>query len=224
MLSAWLPFKVIVIFERMLFIPLSRDGFAVRVRRTRPRAHVNVAAAAMLIAMLPVFAVAQQKAPAAKPFESIAGCVLQPDEWTDGDSFRTRLPDGRLETFRLYFVDTTESRASGHRSDEQAAYFGLTRAQAVQLGEEAKKFTAKVLEKPFTVHTRWRSLFGIRSLGMVTTSTGEDLGELLVKKGLARVSGVRTPLPDGRDSRTYLAHLAELEAAAKRDRLGGWKR
>jgi hypothetical protein len=28
-----------------------------------------------------------------------------PDEWTDGDSFRVRLPDGRLQTFRLYFVD-----------------------------------------------------------------------------------------------------------------------
>jgi endonuclease YncB( thermonuclease family) len=52
--------------------------------------------------------------------------VLEPDEWTDGDSFRVRLPDSRLETFRLYFVDTTESRSRGKRSDEQAAYFGLT--------------------------------------------------------------------------------------------------
>lgn len=67
-----------------------------------------------------------QKAPSAKPFERFDGCVLEPDEWTDGDSFRVRLPDGRLETFRLYFVDTTESRSRGKRSDEQAAYFGLT--------------------------------------------------------------------------------------------------
>jgi endonuclease YncB( thermonuclease family) len=53
---------------------------------------------------------AAQKAPSAKPFERFDRCVLEPDEWTDGDSFRVRLPDGRLETFRLYFVDTTESR------------------------------------------------------------------------------------------------------------------
>jgi endonuclease YncB( thermonuclease family) len=79
-----------------------------------------------------------QKAPSAKPFERFDGCVLAPDEWTDGDSFRVRLPDGRLETFRLYFVDTTESRSRGKRSDEQAAYFGLTRADAVKLGKEAK--------------------------------------------------------------------------------------
>ena len=86
------------------------------------------------------FAIAQ-KAPPAKPFERFDGCVLEPDEWTDGDSFRVRLPDSRLETFRLYFVDTTESRSRGKRSDEQAAYFGLTRAQAIELGRQAKIFT-----------------------------------------------------------------------------------
>jgi hypothetical protein len=55
-----------------------------------------------------------------------------------------------LATFRLYFVDTTESRTRGKRSDEQAAYFGLTREGAVKLGKEAKAFTAAALQK--TVH------------------------------------------------------------------------
>jgi hypothetical protein len=59
-------------------------------------------------------------------------CVLEPDEWTDGDSFRVRLPDSRFETFRLYFVDTTESRSRGKRSDEQAAQFALTRKRIFQ--------------------------------------------------------------------------------------------
>jgi hypothetical protein len=31
-----------------------------------------------------------QKAPPSKPFERFDGCVLEPDEWTDGDSFRVR--------------------------------------------------------------------------------------------------------------------------------------
>jgi hypothetical protein len=46
---------------------------------------------------------------------------------------------------------------------------------------------------------------------------------LLVSNGLARIYGTRTPLPDGRDSHEYLAHLRELEAeakAAKRGALG----
>ena len=79
-----------------------------------------------------------QKAPPAKPFERFDGCVLKPDEWTDGDSFRVRLPDSRLETFRLYFVDTTESRSRGKRYDEQAAYFGLRSAgnRTWQAGED----------------------------------------------------------------------------------------
>ncbi|MEY2563594.1 MAG: nuclease ue [Verrucomicrobiota bacterium] len=59
---------------------------------------------------------------------------------------------------------------------------------------------------------------------MVYTADGEDLIELLVKNGLARIYGTRTPLPDGRDSRTYLARLAELESEAKRAGRGGWRR
>ena len=77
-------------------------------------------------------------APKAEPFERLDACTLAPDEWTDGDSFCARLPDGSLETFRLYFVDTTESRSRGKRSDEQAAYFSITHARAVELGKEAK--------------------------------------------------------------------------------------
>ena len=95
-------------------------------------------------------ATSAQKAPPAKPFERFDGCMLEPDEWTDGDSFRVRLPDSRLETFRLYFVDTTESRSRGERSDEQAAYFGLTRAQAIELARQ--RYSRQAL-----LHNRSRS-------------------------------------------------------------------
>jgi endonuclease YncB( thermonuclease family) len=165
-----------------------------------------------------------QKAPTAKPFERFDGCVLEPDEWTDGDSFRVRLPDWRLETFRLYFVDTTESRSRGKRSDEQAAYFGLTRADAIKLGEEAKAFTAAALQRPFTIQTRWRRVFGpTRYYAFMFTADGNDLAELLVRHGLARIYGTRTLLPDGRDSRTYLATLRGLEQQAKSAGLGSWR-
>lgn len=165
-----------------------------------------------------------QKAPAAKPFERFDGCVLEPDEWTDGDSFRVRLPDGRLEVFRLYFVDTTESRSRGNRSDDQAAYFGLSREQAVELGKDAKGYTARALAQPFTIVTRWRPVFGpSRYYAFVYTARGNDLAEILVRNGLARIYGTRTPTPDGRDSKQYLARLNELEQLAKAEKLGGWK-
>jgi endonuclease YncB( thermonuclease family) len=164
-----------------------------------------------------------QKAPPSKPFERFDGCVLEPDEWTDGDSFRVRLPDGHLETFRLYFVDTTESRSRGKRSDEQAAYFGLTRAQAIELGRQAKIFTASALAQPFMIYTRWRSVFGpTRYYAIVITRGGRDLNELLVCSGLALIYGSRTPMPDGRVSREYLAHLQALENEAKAAKRGGW--
>jgi len=134
-----------------------------------------------------------------------------------------RLAEGRLETFRLYFIDTSESRSRGTRSDEQAAYFGLTRAQAIELGSQAKVFTARALAQPFTIYTRWRSVFGpTRYYAIVMTSGGRDLNELLVSSGLARIYGTRTPLPDGRDCREYLAHLHALENEAKAAKRGGW--
>src|SRR5436309_1700260 len=171
--------------------------------------HINIQRSIfpLLIVLVCLSALAiAQNAPPSKPFERFDGCVLEPDEWTDGDSFRVRLPDNRLETFRLYFVDTTESRSRGKRSDEQAAYFGLTRAQAIELGRQAKIFTASALAQPFTIYTRWRKVFGpTRYYAIVGTADGHDLNELLVNAGLARIYGTRTPLPDGRDSRTYRA-------------------
>ena len=177
--------------------------------------------AAVALALPPV--AGPPGAPSAKPFEYLGACQIEPDEWTDGDSFRVRLRDGRIETFRLYFVDTTESRSRGKRSDEQAAYFGITHEQAIELGKQAKTFTARAIAQPFTVYTRWRLVFvGSRFYAVVLTSDGQDLAELLVRAGLARIYGTRTPLPEGRDSRTYLRHLRQLEAEAKAQKVAGW--
>ena len=83
-------------------------------------------------------------------------------------------------------------------------------------------FTANALSQPFTIYTRWRSVFGSRYYAIVVTADGHDLDELLVSNGLARIYGTRTPLPDGRDSREYLAHLHALETEAKAAKRGGW--
>jgi endonuclease YncB( thermonuclease family) len=151
--------------------------------------------------------------------------ALEPDEWSDGDSFRVRLPGSRSETFRLYFVDTTESLSRGKRSDVQAAYFGLTRAQAIELGRQAKIFTASAasaLVHPFTICTLAERFGPTRYYAIVITSGGRDLNEVLVSSGLARIYGTPTPLPDGRDSREYLAHLHPPENEAKAAKRSEW--
>jgi len=67
-----------------------------------------------------------------------------------------------------------------------------------------------------------RSALG-RVYCIVLVNGTEDLNELLVANGLARIYGTKTSLPDGRDSRAYITRLAELEGQAKRERKGGWR-
>ena len=166
---------------------------------------------------------------ASKPFQKIEACRWKADRWNDGDSFHAITGDaGKEIVARLYFVDTPEAEtAYRDRLDEQAAYWRITREQAVTIAHEASAFTAKRLAAPFTVWTRWHSALGRTAIGrvycIILTAEGRDLNELLIENGLARIYGTRTTLYDGRDSRKYLARLAELEAQAKREKRGAWR-
>ena len=178
------------------------------------------------VLLLPVVALAQT-APPAQPFQRLDGCIYKPQRWNDGDSFHVILPDQKETVLRLYFVDTPEEeRIYADRIAEQAAHFGISADRAVEIGREASEFTRQALSKPFTIYTRWRRALGrsrlLRYYAMIIRADGRDLNELLVSNGLARIYGTRTPLPDGRTSREYLAHLAELEAEAKAARRGAW--
>jgi endonuclease YncB( thermonuclease family) len=176
--------------------------------------------------LIPVLAFAQQ-APPARPFQRFDGCIYKPQRWNDGDSFHVILPDRKEVILRLYFVDTPEEeRVYADRIAEQAAYFGITPDAAIEIGRAASEFTKQALTKPFTIYTRWRRALGRSAIwryyAIVVTADGRDLNELLVSAGLARIYGTRTPLPDGRDSRTYLAHLHELENEARAAKRGAW--
>jgi endonuclease YncB( thermonuclease family) len=178
--------------------------------------------------LVPLLAFAQH-APPARPFQPFDGCIYKPQRWNDGDSFHVILPDRKEVIFRLYFVDTPEEEpVYADRIAEQAAYFGISPNAAAEIGHEASDFTKQALAKPFKIQTRWRLALGRSTLpryyAIVMTADGHDLNELLVSAGLARIYGTRTPLPDGRDSRTYLARLAELEAQAKAARRGAWSK
>ena len=162
-------------------------------------------------------------------FQKVENCRWKADRWNDGDSFHVITGDaGKEIVARLYFADTPEAEtAYRDRLNEQAAYFGITREQAVTIAHEAAAFTAKQLAAPFTVWTRWRSALGRSAIGrvycIIITTEGRDLNELLIENGLARIYGTRTPLFDGRTSAQYLARLAELEAAAKKAKRGAWR-
>lgn len=169
-------------------------------------------------------------------YESFSGCSLVADHSNDGDSFRVRLPDGRSEVFRLYFVDTPESAFKRYRDGEtnherirhQAADLGgLTPEQAVELGVTAKKFTLGLLSKRrFTLHTAWDSPYrdGRYHAFVRVTDKGLErwLHELLVERGLARIRTKPADLPDGTSAKKQLGKLRELERAARSSEAGAW--
>ncbi len=170
------------------------------------------------------------------PFQKVGNCVWKADPWNDGDSFHVVVPNGnpaiRTATVevivRLYFVDTPEAEATYEaRIEDQAAYFGISYEQALQLAQEAATFTEKRLAKPFAIWTRGSPAMGISTLrriySFVVTANGEDLNAALVCNGLARIHGSKTTLPTGEVSKDYIARLTELEKVAKAQKLGGWR-
>lgn len=148
----------------------------------------------------------------------------------DGDSFRVAVGD-RTYILRLYFVDCPETEphtdADVRRIQEQTRYFGLAdNLQTLHFGREATAFVEQVLAQPFTVHTTsarapGRSAEG-RIFAFVETADGRDLGEALVRQGLARAFGVGRGGPDGRPRDELAARMADLEQSAMLRRAGIW--
>jgi len=170
-------------------------------------------------------------------YEVLERCSLIPHKHNDGDSFHVRTPKGEDVEFRLYFVDTPESRPKtyGHgannfkRIAEQGAYFGgLNQKQTTQIGAEGKHFVKSLLsQQKFRVTTRWESVYSsARRYAFVTVQwqgKSRYLHEVLVSKGYARIHTLGRALPDG--GRSYYrqkSHLKELERAAKKDHRGAW--
>ena len=162
---------------------------------------------------------------AEKDWETMENCQLIPNKDNDGDSFHIRC-NGTEYLVRLYMVDAPETRSGmATRLDEQANYFGIEVPQVVELGRKAKKFVDSELAEPFTVYTKRASGLGRSNIerfyGFVQTKDG-DLGELLVKYGLARVHGTHAAPPGVSSSVEELDKLNALEQQAKQKKLGGW--
>ncbi len=149
--------------------------------------------------------------------------ILNPAD--DGDSFHVSV-GSKEYIFRLYMVDAPETDAlTPGRLVEQAKYFGITVPQAIEVGEAAKEFTREKLSEPFTVFTRMSDAMGRSKLerfyGFVQTKDG-DLGEQLVRNGLARTYGFKAVPPGFKNSRPEVEKLQQFEDEAKQEKIGGW--
>ena len=161
-------------------------------------------------------------------FETLSDCRLHEDRNNDGDSFKIA-HQGRLIEVRLYFVDAPEKRQhqyNGERLDHQGRYFGgLSRSQTTAIGQQAKALTDRLLStRPFRVVTRWQPVFesGRHYAFVFFEDTGEELSEILVREGLARIYTEGTTLPDGRSKAAFEQHLKQLEKTARQSRQGAW--
>ncbi|MCZ7591412.1 MAG: thermonuclease family protein [Kiritimatiellae bacterium] len=163
---------------------------------------------------------------AAKPWDTLTNCMLVENRYNDGDSFHVE-HDGKEYIFRLYFVDTPEDDLSfPQRVDEQGRYFGTDRDQTTYTGVAAQQLMKHLLAEPFTVITRWHSAQGrsrIPRFYAFVRPTGADLGEELIKNGLARVYGVRASTPEGEKATEYRARLLKMEDTARLEKQGAWE-
>ena len=150
-------------------------------------------------------------------------CRLIANPANDGDSFHVSAGDKEY-LFRLYFVDAPETDAMvPGRLVEQAKYFGITVPQAIEVGQAAKEFVRGRLSATFTVFTHMSGAMGQSRLerfyAFVQTKDG-DLGEQLVRNGLARPYGFKAAPPGLQSSRIEVDKLQQLEDEAKREKIG----
>ena len=155
----------------------------------------------------------------------IKDCRLIANPANDGDSFHVSA--GKKEyLFRLYLVDAPETdEMTPRRLIEQAKYFRITVPQAIEVGRAAKDFTQEKLSQPFTVFTHMSDAMGQSRLerfyAFVETKEG-DLGEQLVRNGLARSYGFKTAPPGLTSSRIEVEKLQQFENEARQDKIGAW--
>ena len=155
----------------------------------------------------------------------LESCRLIINPANDGDSFHVSVGN-REYIFRLYLVDAPETdEMTPRRLMEQAQYFGITGPQAIEVGLAAKEFTQARLSGPFTVFTHMSDAMGRSKLerfyAFVQTKDG-DLGEQLVRNGLARNYGFKAVPPGLKNSRLELEKLQQFEEEAKQEKIGGW--
>jgi len=181
--------------------------------------------AIIAVAVLGASAVHAAARGGSKDWVVLENCRLITNPANDGDSFHVSA-GAKEYLFRLYLVDAPETdEMTPRRLIEQAKYFNITVPQAIETGRAAKDFTQAKLSEPFTVFTHMSDAMGQSRLerfyAFVETKDG-DLGEQLVRNGLARSYGFKTAPPGLTSSRIEVEKLLQFEDEAKREKIGAW--
>ena len=177
------------------------------------------------VAVLWATAVAVGARDGSKDWIVLENCRLIENPANDGDSFHASAGEKEY-LFRLYMVDAPETdEIKPGRLVEQAKYFAITVPQAIEVGRAAKEFAREKLSEPFTAFTRMSNAMGSSNIervyAFVQTKDG-DLGEQLVRNGLARNHGRKAAPPGLKDSRSEVEKLQQFEDAARQEKIGGW--
>jgi len=181
--------------------------------------------ALIVVAVLRASAVPVAARDGSKDWVVLENCRLIANPANDGDSFHVSAGDKEY-LFRLYFVDAPETdEMTPRRLVDQGKYFEITVPQAIEVGRSAKEFVREKLSAPFAVFTHMSDAMGQSRLerfyAFVQTKDG-DLGEQLVRNGLARNYGFKAAPPGLTSSRIEVEKLQQFEDEAKRDKIGAW--
>jgi competence protein ComEA len=181
--------------------------------------------ALVAVAVLSTAAVDLGARDGSKDWIVLNNCRLIANPANDGDSFHASA-GAKEYIFRLYLVDAPETdEMTPGRLVEQAKYFGISVPQAIEVGQAAKEFTREKLSQPFIAFTHMSDALGHgrleRFYAFVQTKEG-DLGEQLVRNGLARIYGFRAVPPGLRNLRVEMEKLQQLENEARLEKIGGW--
>lgn len=165
-------------------------------------------------------------------FDVYLNCSLASSKYNDGDSFLVSHGGAGKQEYRLYFVDTPESKDKPYedhkkRVGEQGVDLGgLSYQETLKIGKAAKAFTTQVLKKPFTIFTTHELVYGgPRKYAFVQVEYkggARWLHELLIENGLARVHTRGAETPDGNAYQKQKKHLKNVEKKARKESLGAW--
>jgi len=174
-----------------------------------------------LLPLLSALAMLLQPARAAQDWVQLTDCRLVPHDGNDGDSFHFE-SGGREYIARLYFVDCPEKDDQvPDRIAQQMEAFSVSEEKVYAYGREAKKFTERLLARPFIVVTRFQDAMGRSKLPryysfVFPNGSRPDLGSLLTHAGLTRSFGQKAANDLGLDR----AYYDRLENNARRNRVG----
>lgn len=158
-------------------------------------------------------------------WQKLSNCQLIPGRPFDGDTLPVSHA-GQEYIFRLYFVDAAETNLENSAGlIAQATYWDTPDMHVVRVGRDASEFVARTLQPGFTVLTQWEKAGGTPEapwyFAMIQAGE-EELAEMLVEQGLARIHGASTPPPDGTSLEDFTHRLRQAETRAKHRKAGAW--